>query len=111
LRTRREYFAFVLILIASLIFGAAVSAQNTTTDSADAAAAVAAAATAATLSLVCFAFWFVVNIIILIWVYRDAKAHGANPVLWALIVFFTGVIGLILYLLLGRKSAVPPARI
>jgi uncharacterized membrane protein YhaH (DUF805 family) len=108
LRTGKEFFAFVLILIASLIFGAAVSAQTTTIDSS---AAAAAAATAATLSLVCGAIWFVVNIIILIWVYRDAKAHGANPVLWALIVFFTGVIGLILYLLLGRKSAVPPARV
>lgn len=40
------------------------------------------------------------NIALLIWVARDAKARGLdNSVLWMALVFFTGVIGLIIYVL------------
>jgi hypothetical protein len=40
------------------------------------------------------------NIAILVWVARDAKARGLdNGVLWMLLVFFTGIIGLIVYIL------------
>ena len=43
---------------------------------------------------------FVINIIILIWVAQDAKARGMdNTVLWMLVVFFLGLIGLVIYLL------------
>ncbi len=42
---------------------------------------------------------FVVSILLLVWVARDAKNRGVdNPVLWLMLVFFTGIIGLIIYL-------------
>jgi len=41
----------------------------------------------------------VVSILLLVWVARDAKNRGVdNPVLWLILVFFTGIIGLIIYL-------------
>ncbi len=42
---------------------------------------------------------FVLNIVLLIWVARDAKARGMdNSVLWMALVLFTGFIGLIIYI-------------
>lgn len=41
----------------------------------------------------------VLNIAILVWVARDAKARGMDSaILWMLLVMFTGVIGLVIYL-------------
>ena len=43
--------------------------------------------------------FFVLNIALLVWVARDAKARGMDgAVLWMLLVLFTSVIGLIIYL-------------
>jgi hypothetical protein len=40
------------------------------------------------------------NIALLVWVARDAKARGMDSaVLWVLLVFFTSIIGLIIYIL------------
>jgi hypothetical protein len=40
------------------------------------------------------------NVAILVWVARDAKARGLdNSILWMVLVFFTGLIGLIIYIL------------
>jgi uncharacterized membrane protein YhaH (DUF805 family) len=42
---------------------------------------------------------FVLNIAILVWVARDAKARGMDSaILWMLLVMFTGIIGLVIYL-------------
>jgi uncharacterized membrane protein YhaH (DUF805 family) len=42
---------------------------------------------------------FVLNIALLVWVARDAKARGMDSaVIWMLLVFFTSFIGLIIYL-------------
>jgi putative component of membrane protein insertase Oxa1/YidC/SpoIIIJ protein YidD len=42
---------------------------------------------------------FVLSVILLIWVAKDAKNRGVdNPILWMILVFFTGVIGLVIYL-------------
>lgn len=54
----------------------------------------------------CFGFFGIVilalialNIALLVWVARDAKARGMDSsVLWMILVMFTGVIGLIIYL-------------
>jgi hypothetical protein len=41
----------------------------------------------------------VLNIALLIWVARDAKARGMDSaILWMILVMFTGVIGLVIYL-------------
>jgi len=42
--------------------------------------------------------WLIVCILILIWVYKDAQKRGANAVLWLIICLFTGIIGLIIWL-------------
>jgi uncharacterized membrane protein YhaH (DUF805 family) len=42
----------------------------------------------------------VLNIALLVWVARDAKARGMDSaILWMLLVFFLGLIGLVIYLL------------
>lgn len=42
--------------------------------------------------------FFVINIAILVWVVKDAKARGmGSPIGWLVLVFFTGIIGLIIY--------------
>lgn len=51
----------------------------------------------------------VINILILIWVYKDAKARGMeNPVIWLVVVLFTGILGLIIYLVVRPKGATAP---
>ncbi len=40
-----------------------------------------------------------INIVLLVWVARDAKARGMdNAVLWMILVLFLGLIGLIIYI-------------
>lgn len=42
----------------------------------------------------------IINIAILVWVYKDAQNRGeSNAILWMVIVFFTGIFGLIIWLL------------
>ena len=43
--------------------------------------------------------WFVIGVLILVWVYRDAESRGMSGILWAIIVFFLSLIGLVLYLI------------
>jgi RsiW-degrading membrane proteinase PrsW (M82 family) len=46
---------------------------------------------------------FVVQIAALIWVYSDAQTNSPHSaVLWTLVVFFGGILGLLLYLIIGR---------
>jgi len=53
--------------------------------------------------------WLAVWIIILIWVYKDAKARGMdNPAVWLILVIFTHFIGLIIYLVVRPKEKLPP---
>lgn len=48
---------------------------------------------------------FVFNIVLLVWVTRDAKARGmGSPVVWMLVVFFLSIFGLLLYLLSRPKG-------
>ena len=43
--------------------------------------------------------FFALNIALLVWVARDAKARGMdNAVLWMVLVMFTSVVGLLIYL-------------
>ena len=57
---------------------------------------------------------FIVWIVITIWAYKDAQKRGMNAILWALIVFFIGIIGLIIYLVVRgehNKKSEQPGRI
>lgn len=45
----------------------------------------------------------VTMVIVPVIVYIDAKIHSPhNPLLWGLVVFFGGIIGLLLYIVIGR---------
>ncbi|QCS41058.1 PLDc N-terminal domain-containing protein [Natrinema versiforme] len=47
--------------------------------------------------------FFVIQIAALIWVYSDAQTNSPqSAVLWTLVVFFGGLLGLLLYVLIGR---------
>ena len=48
---------------------------------------------------------FVLGIVLLVWVAKDAKARGVdNPILWMLLVLCTSVLGLIIYLATRPKG-------
>ena len=41
--------------------------------------------------------FFLLNVALLVWVARDAKARGMDGGIWMFVVFFTGLIGLLVY--------------
>jgi len=47
---------------------------------------------------------FVIHILIAVWVYNDAQRRGEEAVVWLLIVLFTNLIGLIIYLIVRGES-------
>ncbi len=47
---------------------------------------------------------FIVGIYILVWVVKDANKRGISGTLWGILVFFLGIIGLILYFILRPKG-------
>lgn len=51
-------------------------------------------------------FLFILWIVVIVWVYRDAERRGMNGVLWALVVFIGNLIGLLVYLIV-RTEYVP----
>lgn len=86
-------------LLCSGVWLATVSAlaQN---DDASAAASAAGCGICGSFFLFFLLAIIALNVAILVWVARDAKARGLdNGVLWMLLVFFTGIVGLIVYLL------------
>jgi uncharacterized membrane protein YhaH (DUF805 family) len=94
----------MILAAIGILFPSAVWAQARHQPGSKAAAEAAAGACAA-----CAGIWSVfiiaiflliaVNIAILIWVARDAKARGMDgSVMWVILVAFTGFIGLIVYL-------------
>ena len=56
--------------------------------------------TTLTFSVICIALLlgFIVWVYVCIWVYRDAEKRGSSGMLWALLVFFFGIIPLIIWL-------------
>jgi RNA polymerase subunit RPABC4/transcription elongation factor Spt4 len=63
--------------------------------------------------------WGLLQAALAVWVGLDANKRGLNGVLWGLLVFFTGIVGLIVYLLVGpvmqtqrgdpERNPIPPA--
>jgi TctA family transporter len=60
--------------------------------------------------LACCLAAFLIDIVLVIWVYMDASKRGENAILWAIVVFLLGFpIGILIYLLLGRRNpTIPP---
>jgi len=91
-----KYCRPALILCVFLLASPALMAQTTMTDEEAAAGCLACGGAA-------LFFWIAIlaiNIAILVWVARDAKARGMDSaVIWMLLVLFTSLLGLIIYLL------------
>jgi len=52
-----------------------------------------------------FLLFLVMAIVLPIWVYSDAQSNSPHSaVLWALVAFFGGIVGLLLYVILGRDT-------
>lgn len=48
---------------------------------------------------------FLIGIALIVWTYLDAQKHSTHPAfLWALVVFLAPILGIVLYLLLGRDA-------
>lgn len=48
---------------------------------------------------------FAVAIALVVWTYRDAQENSSQPAfLWAIVVFLAPLLGIVLYLLLGRDQ-------
>lgn len=63
------------------------------------------------LFLLCLASSLAFVVLMAIWLYRDAKLHGQDPVLWVLIcIFASPIIALIFYLAFGRKQTMLPCQ-
>jgi len=54
--------------------------------------------------------WIIIAILLGIWVYRDAESRGMSGVLWLIVVWLLGLIGLIIYLVVRKekRQAAPP---
>ncbi|WP_049987966.1 PLDc N-terminal domain-containing protein [Halobellus rufus] len=49
--------------------------------------------------------FLVVGIAMIVWTYTDAKKNSTHPAfLWAIVVFLAPLLGLLLYVLLGRNA-------
>lgn len=58
--------------------------------------------------------WGVIQVLLSFWVGFDAQKRGMHGLLWGLLVFFTGIVGLIVYLIVApglvpRDGAAQPA--
>ena len=107
----KEIMKFFLRGLPLLLFGTNLLAQSPTPDDTARAAAEAQAAGAAgclgcagcggsmLVMMVLIVGSIVLSIALLIWVARDAKNRGMdNAVMWMILVFFTNVLGLIIYI-------------
>ena len=54
-------------------------------------------------ALLVWLLFLVIHLALIVWTYSDAKQYSEHPpLLWALVVFFAPILGLLLYLILGR---------
>ncbi len=59
------------------------------------------------LYVTCISSIWIISILLAYWAYKDAKSRNMDsPALWAIIVFFLGLIGLIIYLIVRPDEPV-----
>jgi uncharacterized membrane protein YhaH (DUF805 family) len=98
IRPMKRLFTLALCAALPLLFPIAVIAQRTANEP-DPVAGAAGCMACSFIFIVLPIALFVINIIILVWVARDAKNRGMDSsVMWMILVFFTGPLGLIIYL-------------
>ena len=87
-----------LALFGFLAISLAAIAQDTTTTNSGASAAGCLGGG------IIYLIGLAISIGLTVFVYTDAKKRGmANPILWAVLTFFTGLIGLVIYLIVRKK--------
>ena len=60
---------------------------------------------AAGIALLISLLFLIVHLAMIVWTYSDAQSRSDHPpILWALVVFFAPILGLLLYLIIGRNS-------
>ena len=91
------------MLLGSLSVPATLLAQGTTTEPSG---NPLAALLGGGLCMVVWLVSFVIAILLMIWVYKDAKARGQNAVLWLILTFFFGIVTLIVWLIIRPKEKV-----
>jgi uncharacterized membrane protein YhaH (DUF805 family) len=89
-----------IVVLHALLFTATAFAQAPGEPSdAEACAACGTCGAGAGMMFMIPVVFFALNIALLVWVARDAKARGMdNAVLWMALVMFTSVVGLIIYI-------------
>ena len=91
-----------------LLFATSVFAQDATPGGEEAAGA-AAGLLGASCGCIILILSIVIQLAIAFWVYKDAKARGMdNAVLLTVLTVFTGLIGLLVYLLMRPKGSTAP---
>jgi cytochrome bd-type quinol oxidase subunit 2 len=99
----RYLSALILLLVA--VAGALAQETTGTDDAAGAAGAIAGMGCTCLILLIAVG----VQVAIAVWVYKDAKSRGMeNALLLTILCVFTGVLGLIIYLLMRPKEKLPP---
>lgn len=101
----KRFFPF-----SALVFAASnLLAQSETPSDAEATAAGAACCGSFLFLVFAIVAIFVLNIALLVWVARDAKARGMdNSVMWMILVFFTSLLGLIIYIFSRPQGELVP---
>jgi ribosomal protein L32 len=96
------------LLLPLLLPAAGAVAQYRSQDASSAAGAAGCAACGSFLLILIHAV-IAIDIALLGWVARDAKSRGMDgAVLWVLLVLFTGIIGLIIYIFARPQGALVP---
>ncbi len=97
----RKAATLMAVVIATLFFGAmGVNAADTYDEGMDAGLLAFGVGT-----MVCAVVFFIIWLLLAIWAYKDAKKRCmSSPIIWFLVVFFLGIIGLIIYVVIRKDE-------
>ena len=62
-----------------------------------------------TMGIVCSLLSLIINILIMVFLYKDAEKRGKSGILWAILGFFLSIIALIIWLLVRPPIGAAPA--
>jgi uncharacterized membrane protein YhaH (DUF805 family) len=100
-----ERYLSVLFILLIAVTSAIAQDATGSDDAAGAAGALAGMGCTCLILLVAIG----VQVAIAVWVYKDAKSRGMeNAMLLTILCVFTGILGLIIYLLMRPKEKLPP---
>lgn len=50
--------------------------------------------------MICAGMWFLIDIVLVVWAYKDADARGQNAYLVGALILFAGILGILVWLLI-----------